>query len=81
MAAIEDALAVWTRLGAEVVNVEMPEGANGLREAWFAICAAEAVQRRTWRPTHRVQLSTVRTFEIFLVLARPLLAGPVRGGQ
>jgi amidase len=44
MAAIEHALAVWTRLGAEIVNVEMPAGANGLREAWFAICAAEAAR-------------------------------------
>jgi amidase len=44
MAAIEDALAIWTRLGAEIVNVEMPAGANGLREAWFAICAAEATR-------------------------------------
>lgn len=42
IAAIEDALAIWTRLGAEVVDIEMPEGAGGLREAWFAICAAEA---------------------------------------
>ena len=44
MAAMEDALAVWTRLGAEVVSVEMPEGANGLQEAWFALCAAEAAK-------------------------------------
>jgi amidase len=44
MAAIEDALATWTRLGAEVVNVEMPEGASGLGETWFAICAAEAAR-------------------------------------
>jgi amidase len=44
MAAIEEALAVWTRLGAEVVNVEMPQGASALREAWFAICAAEAAR-------------------------------------
>jgi amidase len=42
--AIEGAIDTWTRLGAEVVEVEMPEGATALREAWFAICAAEAVR-------------------------------------
>jgi len=42
--AIEGAIDTWTRLGAEVVEVQMPEGAAALREAWFAICAAEAVR-------------------------------------
>jgi len=42
--AIEGAIDTWTRLGAEVVEVEMPEGATALRDAWFAICAAEAVR-------------------------------------
>jgi amidase len=44
LAAIESALEVWSHLGAEVVNIEMPDGAAGLREAWFAICAAEAAR-------------------------------------
>ena len=44
LAAIEGALDVWTHLGAEVVNVEMPDGTAGLREAWFAICASEAAR-------------------------------------
>lgn len=44
IAAIEEALSVWTGLGAEIVNVEFPEGADGLRDAWFAICAAEAAR-------------------------------------
>ena len=44
IAAIEDAVETWLGLGAEVVEVEMPEGAAALREAWFVICAAEAVK-------------------------------------
>jgi amidase len=44
IAAIEDALAIWTRLGAEVVNIEMPQGAGWLRDAWFVICATEAAR-------------------------------------
>lgn len=44
VAAIEEAIATWSRLGAEIVPVEMPPGAAELREVWFAICAAEAVR-------------------------------------
>jgi amidase len=44
VAAIERALDTWASLGAEVVDVEMPAGTPGLREAWFVICAAEAAR-------------------------------------
>jgi amidase len=44
LAAIEDALATWADLGAEIVPIQIPDGTESLREAWFAICAAEAVR-------------------------------------
>jgi amidase len=44
VAAIEDALATLEGLGAEIVDVVMPDGANDLREPWFAICSSEAAR-------------------------------------
>jgi amidase len=41
--AIYAATETWRGLGAEVVEVQMPEGWQALREAWFALCAVEAV--------------------------------------
>ncbi len=77
IAAIEDALAIWTRLGAEVVDIEMPEGAGGLREAWFAICAAEAskAHSRTF-PSRAAEYGPY--FCVFLALARPSPATSMR---
>jgi len=44
LAAIEAALATWSRLGAEIVSIEMPAAADALIEAWFTICLAEAAK-------------------------------------
>ncbi len=43
-AAIEEALATLAGLGAEIVDVTMPDGADDVREPWFAICASEAAR-------------------------------------
>jgi amidase len=44
LAAIDDALATLAGLGAEIVDVTMPDGTNDLREPWFAICSSEAAR-------------------------------------
>jgi amidase len=41
--AIDQAIDTWRGLGAEIVDVSMPEGWRALQEAWFALCAVEAV--------------------------------------
>lgn len=42
--AIEEALSVLRKLGAEVIDLPMPPQTAQLGDAWFAICAVEAVQ-------------------------------------
>jgi len=41
-ASIEDALEVLERLGATIIDVEMPAGVHEIEGAWFAICSSEA---------------------------------------
>lgn len=41
--AIDQAVDTWRGLGAEIVDVSMPEGWHALQETWFALCAVEAV--------------------------------------
>ncbi len=44
VAAIEQALDVFSHEGAEIVEVSMPAGIRELGDAWLAICAAEAAR-------------------------------------
>jgi amidase len=43
IAAHEEALSVLEKLGAEIVEVSVPSQTTELMDAWFAICASEAV--------------------------------------
>lgn len=43
IAAHEEALSELEKLGAQIVEVSVPSQTTGLMEAWFAICASEAV--------------------------------------
>ena len=65
------------RLGAEVVDIEMPEGASGLRKHGLQ-SAPQKRQRHIREPSHRARPSTARTFAIFLALARPSPATSMR---
>ncbi|UCC14813.1 MAG: amidase [Gammaproteobacteria bacterium] len=42
VASIEQALLVLSRLGATIVDVQMPAGIKDIEPTWFAICSAEA---------------------------------------
>ena len=44
VAAIDEAIATWARLGAEIVDVEMAPGTDALRETFMTICAYEAAR-------------------------------------
>lgn len=44
IAAIEEALATLASLGADIVEVQMPDGSADIREVWFAICSTEAAR-------------------------------------
>lgn len=44
VAAIDEAVATWQRLGAQIVDVEMAPGTDALRDTFMTICAYEAAR-------------------------------------